>query len=77
MAKVPNVNDLLDGQMTLDLECLDRIYLNSYVPDCQYGRKGRHETSTPALAMTSYTRSRCGPVSRWTYSMPSRWSNSC
>jgi hypothetical protein len=32
---VCNVNDVLDGHVTLDLECLDRIYLNAYVPNLQ------------------------------------------
>jgi hypothetical protein len=27
-----NVNDLLDDHVTLDLECLDRIYFNAYIP---------------------------------------------
>jgi hypothetical protein len=31
------VNDVLDGHVTLDLECLDRIYLNGYVPNLQVG----------------------------------------
>jgi hypothetical protein len=35
MASVVNVNDLLEGHVTLDLECLDRIYLNAYVPGLQ------------------------------------------
>jgi hypothetical protein len=35
MATVVNVNDLLDGHVSLDLECLDRIYLNAYVPNLQ------------------------------------------
>jgi hypothetical protein len=36
MAKVPvTVNDLLDGQVGLDLECADRVYLNGYVPNLQ------------------------------------------
>jgi hypothetical protein len=26
------VNDMLDGHVVLDLQCLDRIYLNAYVP---------------------------------------------
>jgi hypothetical protein len=36
MAKRPvTVNDLLDGQVALDLECPDRVYLNGYVPNLQ------------------------------------------
>src|SRR5260221_7967590 len=31
------VNDMLDGHTVLDLECLDRIYLNTYVPTLQVG----------------------------------------
>jgi hypothetical protein len=36
-ASVVNVNDLLDGHVGLDIECLDRIYLNGYVPNLQVG----------------------------------------
>src|SRR5207248_71013 len=36
MAKRPvTVNDMLDGQVALDLECPDRVYLNGYVPNLQ------------------------------------------
>jgi hypothetical protein len=31
------VNDVLDGHVDLDLECMDRIYLNGYVPNLQVG----------------------------------------
>jgi hypothetical protein len=31
--RVVTVNDLLDGHVGLDIECLDRIYLNGYVPN--------------------------------------------
>ncbi len=31
------VNDLLDGHVALDVECMDRIYLNGYVPNLQVG----------------------------------------
>ena len=37
MARVGNVNEILDGHVVLDLECLDRIYLNAYVPRLQVG----------------------------------------
>src|SRR5438270_292827 len=32
-----NSNDVLDGHVVLDLQCLDRIYLNGYVPKLQVG----------------------------------------
>jgi hypothetical protein len=37
MAAVCNVNDALHGHVVLDIECLDRIYLNAYVPNLQVG----------------------------------------
>src|SRR6266568_352282 len=37
VAEVVNVNDVLDGHVVLDLQCLDRIYLNGYVPRLQVG----------------------------------------
>ena len=32
MSHVVTVPELLDGHTVLDVECLDRIYLNGYVP---------------------------------------------
>ncbi len=32
---VTKVTDLLDGHVVLDVQCLDRIYLNGYVPNLQ------------------------------------------
>ena len=37
MAKPVTVNDVLDGHVVLDLECLDRIYLNAWVHNLQVG----------------------------------------
>ena len=37
MAATVTVNDVLDGHVQLDLECLDRIYFNGYVPNLQVG----------------------------------------
>jgi hypothetical protein len=37
MSQVVTVPELLDGHMVLDIECLDRIYLNGYVPLLQVG----------------------------------------
>jgi len=31
------VSQVIDGQVGLDLACLDRIYLNGYVPNLQVG----------------------------------------
>jgi hypothetical protein len=37
MATTVTVNELLAGHTGLDIECLDRIYLNGYVPSLQVG----------------------------------------
>jgi hypothetical protein len=34
---LPNINDVLDGHVVLDLHCVDRLYLNGYVPVLQVG----------------------------------------
>lgn len=34
-ARVVTVNEVLDGHVALDLQCLDRIYFNAYVPKLQ------------------------------------------
>jgi hypothetical protein len=35
--RVVRTADILDGHVSLDVECLDRIYLNGYVPNLQVG----------------------------------------
>ena len=35
MTTVVNINDVLDGHVGLDLACVDRLYLNAYVPNLQ------------------------------------------
>ena len=37
MTAVVTINDVLDGHVGLDVECMDRIYLNGYVPNLQVG----------------------------------------
>jgi hypothetical protein len=37
MAAVATVSDLLGGHVSLDVECLDWVYLNGYVPNLQVG----------------------------------------
>lgn len=37
MAGTVTVNDLLNGHVALDVECMDRIYLNGYVPNLRVG----------------------------------------
>jgi hypothetical protein len=32
---VVNINDVLDGHVALEIECVDRLYLNAYVPGLQ------------------------------------------
>ena len=44
MTSVVNINDVLDGHVVLDIECVDRLYLNAYVrheaPFNRAGMKG-------------------------------------
>ena len=37
MGITPNLRDLLEGHISLELESIDRIYLNGYVPQLQHG----------------------------------------
>jgi hypothetical protein len=37
MATVTNINDVLDGHVSLEVECVDRMLLNAYVPTLQVG----------------------------------------
>jgi hypothetical protein len=37
MGEVVNINDVLDGHVALTVDCVDRLYLNSYVPNLQVG----------------------------------------
>jgi hypothetical protein len=30
-----NINDVLQGHVSLDVDCVDRLYLNAYVPTLQ------------------------------------------
>ena len=30
---MPNINELLEGHVTLEVECIDRLYLNGYLPN--------------------------------------------
>ena len=68
-ARVVTVNDVLDGHVALDIQCLDRIYLNAYVPKLQTsaqvvaflsGHLG-YPFASPAL----FNRSGSGFAGRW------------
>jgi hypothetical protein len=37
MADAANINDVLEGHVALEIECVDRLYLNAYVPGLQVG----------------------------------------
>jgi len=37
MASVANINDVLEGHVALEIECVDRLYLNAYLPTMQVG----------------------------------------
>ena len=57
MASVTNINDVLEGHVALEVDCVDRLYLNAYVPNLQVGgqvvrfltgHRG-HQIPSPAL----------------------------
>lgn len=37
MASAPNINEVLEGHVALEIECVDRLYLNAYMPTLQVG----------------------------------------
>lgn len=37
MGSVVNINDVLDGHVGLEVDCVDRLYVNAYVPRLQVG----------------------------------------
>ena len=37
MVSVTNINEVLEGHVALEVECVDRLYLNAYVPSLQVG----------------------------------------
>ncbi len=41
MGTVVNINDVLDGHVALSVDCVDRLYLNAYVPSLQVGGQVR------------------------------------
>jgi hypothetical protein len=81
MAAVVTVNDVLDGHVVLDVECLDRIYLNGYVPNLQVGGQVAsfmtahlgYPIPSPAIMEKMGT----GSAKRWTTSPPPTGSRCC
>ena len=48
---VANINDVLDGHVALEVDCVDRLYLNAYVPNLQVGGQVvRFLTAAPRAA---------------------------
>jgi hypothetical protein len=37
MTSAVNINDVLDGHVSLEIDCIDRLLLNAYVPNLQVG----------------------------------------
>ena len=72
MAKRPvRTADILDGHVSLDLECLDRIYLNGYVPNLQVGGQvvqflALRGFPIPSLVMSGYSANSARSPSRTT-----------
>jgi hypothetical protein len=47
VASVTNISEMLDGHVALEVCCVDRLYLNAYVPKLQVGGPGRHLLDQP------------------------------
>jgi hypothetical protein len=47
VASVTNINEVLDGHVALEVECVDRLYLNAYVPNLQVGGFCNQQLSQP------------------------------
>jgi hypothetical protein len=66
MGEVVNINDVLDDHVALEVDCVDRLYLNAYVPNLQVGRQVNHflerhlgyRIGSPALIQSIGTRFR-------------------
>jgi len=50
MARVVTVNDVLDGHVVLDIECLDRIYLNAWPCQPQVAPLFSFDSAPPSVA---------------------------
>ncbi len=37
MTNAVNINEVLDGHVSLEIDCIDRLLLNAYVPNLQVG----------------------------------------
>jgi len=64
MASVANINDVLEGHVALEIDCVDRLYLNAYVPNLQVGGQvvrflcGHHGHQIPSPALLGPIRNR-------------------
>ena len=71
--QVVTVNEVLDGHVALDIQCLDRIYLNAYVPKLQ--SSAQVVTFLSGIWVTRLHRRRCstrsgsGSARRWRLSL--------
>ena len=72
MAAVVTVNDVIDGHVGLDVECLDRIYLNGYVPNLQVGA----QVASFMTAHLGYPSHRRRSWRRWAPRSAKRWTDS-
>jgi DJ-1/PfpI family len=50
MGEVVNISDVLHGHVVLEVECVDRLFLNAYVPNLQVGPHLNRCTGAPILA---------------------------
>jgi hypothetical protein len=42
MKNAVNINDVLGGHVSTEIDCIDRLYLNAYIPNLQVGPQVNH-----------------------------------
>ena len=74
MVSVTNINDVLESHVALEIECVDRLYLNAYVPNLQVGgqvvRFLHDHLGIRSLRRRCWDRSAIGSVARSRRSRP-------
>jgi hypothetical protein len=71
---MPNINELLEGHVTLEVECIDRLYLNGYLPSLATGG-GLIRLLTRAFGRPIPSPALLGPIAQGWVEALKRWAS--